>query len=160
MLAAALALAAALFAFSALMSAGAPLGSWPNRIFGEPAWYELDPGSFYVTAAHELTFGTPALFLGHPGTPLLLLLEGVQQGLYALAAEPGLSYTAFTARNLPGVIVASKLLVTVLHLVSFAFLFAFARKLLRDELAAWCACLGYATSLPALYYVSRISVEP
>jgi hypothetical protein len=160
MLASALALAAALFAFSVLMSAGAPFGGWPNRIFGEPAWYELDPGSFYVAAAHDLRFGTPALFLGHPGTPLLLVLEGVQHAVYALAGGPELSSAAFTARNLPLVFFASKLLMTVLHLVSFAFLFAFARRLLRDELAAWCACLGYATSLPALYYVSRISVEP
>jgi len=160
LLASTLALAAALLAFSALMSAWAPLGGWPNRIFGEPAWYEFDPGSFYVAAAHDLHFGTPALFLGHPGTPLLLLLEGVQRGVYAFSDDAGLSDAAFTARHLPVVFLASKLLMTILHLVSFAFLFAFARQLLRDELAAWCACLGYATSLPVLHYVSRISVEP
>jgi hypothetical protein len=159
-LASALALCAALLAFSAVMSAQSPLGIWHNRIFGDPTGYEPDPGSYYLAAAHDLEFGRPALYVGHPGTPLMLLLAGVQRGVYAFSPDTGLAWTAFSARNLPSIAVASKLLVTVLHLVSFALLFAFALELLRDELAAACACLGYATSLPVLFYLSRISVEP
>src|SRR5262245_1634616 len=157
---AALVLAALLLAFSAVMTARAPFGAWWNRIFGDPVGYEFDPGGFYVAAAHDLALARPALYVGDPGTPLLVSLHGVQRGLHALIGGEGLGFTPFAVRNLPAVFVASKLLSTVLRLVRVALLFAFARRLLRDELAAWCACLGYATSLPFLYYVSRISVEP
>ena len=153
-------LCVALLGFSAFYSRLAPFGTWVNRIFGEPAWYEFDPASFYVSAAHELRFGEGAKFVGHPGTPLLVLLAGVQRLLYALHGGTALSFTEFTLRNLPSVYLASKLLITLLQLLSFWALFGFARKLLRDELAAWWAVLGYATSLPVFYYASRISVEP
>jgi len=160
MLVSAVALCAALLTWSAVMSSEAPLGVWQNRLFGDLAGYEPDPGSFYLAAAHDLEFGRPALYVGHPGTPLMLLLDGVQRGLYAFSPDTGLSWTAFSARNLPAITIASKLLITVLHLVSFGLLFAFALELLRDELAAGLACLAYATSLPVLFYLSRISVEP
>jgi len=153
-------LCVALLGFSAWYSRQAPSGTWVNRIFGAPAWYEFDPASFYAAAAHDLRIGEPPQFIGHPGTPLVVLLAGVQRALFALEGGSQLSFTQYILRNLATVYLASKLLMTVLQLVSFAALFAFARRLLRDEVAAWWAVLGYATSLPVFYYASRISVEP
>jgi hypothetical protein len=153
-------LCVALLGFSAVYSHLAPFGMWVNRIFGEPAWYEFDPASFYMSAAHEFHFGESARFVGHPGTPLFVLLAAVQHLLYAMHGGAQLSFTEYALRHLPSVYLASKLLVTLLQLLSFWALFAFARQLLRDELAAWWSVLGYATSLPVFYYASRISVEP
>lgn len=153
-------LSLAMLVVAGIYSYLAPFGVWPNRIFGMISWYEYDPGSAYVDAAHELNWGEAPLFVGHPGTTLLVLLSAMQHGYYALASEGGYSFTEFIARNLQTVFLLSKLLMTVLHFVSFWMVFAAARTLLRNERAAFFAALGYATSLPVLYYLSRISVEP
>lgn len=155
-----LVLAVLLLAFSAFYSSLAPCGAWPNRIFGEETWAENDPGSFYVASAHELRWGASPLYVGHPGATLTPLLLGVQGLLYAFQGEEWASFTRFTAQNLRRVFLASKLLMTLLHLVSFVALYTLARTLLRDRRAATLATLGYASSLPVLYYLSRISVEP
>src|SRR5215470_1777430 len=118
--------------FSGVYSYLAPYGWWSNYIFGRPAWGEHDPACFYVEAAHQLAWGEAPLFLGHPGSTLVLLLLGVQRTYYALGPSDGLSFTQFTARNLPTVFLLSKLLMTRLHLVSFVALFAYAKKLMRD----------------------------
>jgi hypothetical protein len=153
-------LAVCCLAFSAHYSRLAPCGAWGNHIFGEEAWGEADPGGFYFAAAHELAWGESPLFVCHPGATLLPLLRAVQSGFYHLGGEEGVSFTRFTALHLPDVFLASKLLMTGLHLVSFAALYGLASALLRDRHAAALATLGYATSLPVLYYLSRISVEP
>ncbi len=153
-------LAVGFLTFSATFSAMAPVGAWPNEIHGRRAWLENDPGSFYVASAHELAWGESPLFLGHPGATLTPLLWGVQSAFYRVSGETEKSFTRFTAQNLPTVFFLSKLTMTFLHLLSFAALFALARRLLDDDAAATIATLAYATSLPVLYFVSRISVEP
>jgi hypothetical protein len=153
-------LAVGMLAFSAHYSRLAPCGAWGNAIFGEEAWGESDPGSFYFAAAHELAWGEAPLFVGHPGAPLLPLLRAVQSGAYQLLSDGEVSFTRFTAQHLPLLFLVSKLLMTLLHLLSFVALYALARQLLRDPRAAALATLGYATCLPVLYYLSRISAEP
>ena len=153
-------LAAGYLLFSGIYSDRAPCGLWMNQIFGEPVWAEDDPGGFYVGAAHQLAWGETPLFVGHPGSTLLPLLLGVQSGLYAVAGAEGTSFTRFTAQHLPSVFLLSKLLMTALHLVSFVAVYKLARKMLDDESSAEFAALGYATSFPVLYFLSRISVEP
>lgn len=155
----------ALFGLALLLGSGvasyvAPFGRWANQIFGQAVWNESDPGAYYFAAAHDLEWGEPALFVGHPGTPLLLLLRGIQELFYGLAAPADLSFSAFISRHLPTAYLLSKLAMTLLHLLSFRLLFLFTRELVRSESAAVFATLGYATSLPVLYYLSRISVEP
>jgi len=153
-------LAIAVLTFSAHYSLQAPTGAWGNRIFGEPAWGEADPGNSYFTAAHEIGWGEAPLFVGHPGTPLLPLLYVVQIARYRALADAGTSYTRFTAQHLPATFVASKLMMTVLHLLSFCALYGMTRQLLHDHRAAALATLGYATCFPVLYFLSRISPEP
>ena len=158
---AAILIAATYLTFSGVYSQSAPLGDWKNQIFGQSAWSEWDPGGPYVDAAHQLTWGQGQLFEGHPGTVLILLLSGLQHVYYAVAGSgTGFDFTEFTARNLPTVFVLSKLMMTLLHLVACFVTFLLAKRLLRDERAAAFAALGYATSLPVGYYLSRISVEP
>jgi hypothetical protein len=146
--------------FSTVYSYQAPGGIWMNQIFGEGVWNESDPSAFYVAAAHELRPDREPGFVGHPGTTLLLLLSGVQRSVFALGPSEGFTFTGFTARNLPSVFLASKLVMTVLHLASFFLAYVFAGAILRNRRAAFFAALGYATSFPVLYYLSRISVEP
>jgi len=153
-------LAVGYLTFSGVYSYLAPCGAWFNEIFGQPAWAENDPGGYYVASAHELAWGEAPLFVGHPGATLVPLLLGVQSMLYAIEAPAGTSFTRFTAQNLPQVFLLSKLLMTILHLVSFAALYALSKELLRDARAAAFAVLGYATSFAVLYFLSRISVEP
>jgi hypothetical protein len=153
-------LAVGYLVFSGVYSQRAPCGDWLNKIFGQTAWTENDPGTYYVASAHQLRLGEAPLFIGHPGATLTPLLLGVQSLLYLLEAPEGTSFTSFTAQNLPQVFLVSKLLMTVLHLVSFAALYALSKELLRDTRAASFAVLGYATSFPVLYFLSRISVEP
>lgn len=147
--------------FSGIYSQSAPMGNWKNQIFGQPTWSEWDPGGAYVDAAHQLAWGEGQLFEGHPGTVLILLLSGLQRGYYTIAGSgTGFSFTEFTARNLPMVFVLSKLMMTILHLVACFVTFLLAKRVLLDGRAAAFAALGYATSLPVGYYLSRISVEP
>jgi len=141
----------------------APCGFWVNQAFGHPMWLENDPGGFYVVNAHELFRArTPFYWPGHPGLPLDLLLWTVQAALYGLSggAGTGLTFTQFTARQISVVFTASKILITAVHLTSFLLLHRLARRLGSSPRAAVIAVLLYATSLPVLYYASRISVEP
>ena len=153
-------LALACLLFSWQTSRLAPCGAFLNEVFGEPAWVEADPGSYYFASAHELAWRESPLFVGHPGATLVPLLRLVQSALYHLGADGDVSFTRFTAQHLPRAFLASKLLMTALHLLSFVALHHLARRLLGGRRAAALAVLGYATSLPALYYLSRISVEP
>jgi hypothetical protein len=147
--------------FSGVYGQSAPLGDWKKQIFGQSAWSEWDPGGPYVDAAHQVAWGEGQLFEGHPGTVLILLLSGLQHVYYAVAGSgTGFSFTEFTARNLPMVFVLSKLMLTILHLAACFVTFLLAKRVLRDERAAAFAALGYATSLPVGYYLSRTSVEP
>lgn len=155
------ALAATLLLFSGFYSHAAPNGHWRNIVFGSDMWFESDPGGDYVASAHELLGSNRGpLYPGHPGTPLQLLLAGVQHGYHLAAADGSETYTRFTARNLPRVFFFSKLLITLLHLLSFYLVYRLARLLLQSDRAALIAALAYASSFPVLYYLSRISVEP
>ena len=51
-----LVLAVALLLFAGWFSSLAPLGTWSNRIFGQPVWDEHDPAGAYVDAAHQAAF--------------------------------------------------------------------------------------------------------
>lgn len=157
-------LAVVCLTFSGVFSSGAPCGRWKNEVFGVPLWMENDPSGSYIASAHELYLSDEGpLFPGHPGTTLQLLLLGVQRTYDAVANDQALTFTEFTARNIAQVTVLSKLLATVLHLVSFYLVFRFARALLGGasrKNGAVLATLGYATCFPVLYYLSRVSVEP
>jgi hypothetical protein len=159
--AALLALAAAAFLYGGFFSALAPCGSWDNVLFGAPMWNEADPGGYYLASAHELyAFHGRLLYPGHPGLPLQILLRALQSVFYALAAPRGLGFTAFIAKNIAQVFFLSKMLITGLHVMTFLLLYPFALRLLARPRAALLAVLGYATSLPVVYYLSRVSVEP
>ena len=156
-----LVLALVLLAFSTFYSSAAPCGRWKNHVLGVPLWMENDPSGSYIASAHELytSEGGP-LFPGHPGTTLQLMLLGLQRTYDAVANHQALTFTEFTARNIAQVTVLSKLLATVLHLVSFYLVYHFARHILCGARGARLATLGYATCFPVLYYISRVSVEP
>ena len=157
-----LVLTAAYFAYSFLATLYAPAGGWTNEVFGAPMWLEHDPGGPYITSANGLFQGENGPhYPGHPGLPLQLLLRGIQQAQYAVGAgDSGLTFTEFVARTLPSTYLYSKLLITVLHLLSFVAVYRFSLQLLLPERAALLATFGYATSFPVLYYLSRVSVEP
>jgi 4-amino-4-deoxy-L-arabinose transferase-like glycosyltransferase len=102
------------------------------------------------------------VFPGHPGLPMQIGLSLVQYALYVVGggAESGLSFTEFVARRIESVWVASKILSTLLHLLSFVLLYRFARAILGSWRAALIATILYATTFPVLFYASRVSPEP
>jgi hypothetical protein len=155
------ALSAAALALAWFWSSRAPCGGWVNEVFGAVLWNQSDPGGYYLVNAHELGgFRGPMLYPGHPGLTLQIALRAIQAAFYALAAAPGEGFSAFVARRLIAVFLLSKLAVAAAHAASFWLAFAFARGLLARERAALFAAFGYATSLPVVYFLTRISGEP
>jgi len=156
-----LALCAVYLAFSAVMSALAPSGSWDNVVFGARLWNEGDPGGYYLPSAHELySSHGRLLYPGHPGLTLQILLHGIQSAYHAASALEGEGFSDFCAANLARIFLLSKVAMTAVHLASFGLFLAFARRLLKNERAALFATFGYATCWPVAFYLSRISVEP
>lgn len=156
-----LVLVVSLLSFGAYFSYAAPTGLWKNQVFGTELWLENDPGGSYVASAHELFLSDQGpLFPGHPGTTLQLLLCALQHAYSWIAGDERYSYTSFTARHIHRVFFLSKMLVAALHALGVYFVYRLAKALHQREGAAVAAALGYATCLPFLYYLSRISVEP
>jgi len=150
-----------LLAYSVVFTTLAPGGLWTNTIAGETAWRENDPGGYYLASAHEL--GTPhssQVFAGHPGLPVQAALAGIQRALYLCRSARDLGYTEYVARHLGEVWWWSKLMSTVMHLVSLYCLFLLSRRLLGSSRSAMLATVAYGSSFPVLYYISRVSVEP
>lgn len=144
-------------------SSAAPCGGWENSVFGVRLWNESDPGGYYVPSAHELgRWRGRLLYPGHPGLTLQVLLRALQEACFRLRppADASLGLTSFTAKNIASVFLLSKMMIASLHVLSFWLLWPFARRLLPSEFAALLAVLGYATSLPVVYYLTRVSVEP
>ncbi len=54
----------------------------------------------------------------------------------------------------------SDLLIIATHLITFLLVYTFSCRLLLNRPGAFLATLLYATSLPVLYYLGRVSVEP
>jgi hypothetical protein len=156
-------LAFLLLVYSAAFSALAPGGQWRNRVFDFVMWWDNDPGGWYVASAHEL-FSSPGslLFEGHPALPMQIVLSLGQYVVYLLHGGPwsGLTFTESTARHLALVWWLSRLLTTAAHLLSFWALHRLARAMTGSERAALASALTYATSLPVLFFLSRVSVEP
>jgi hypothetical protein len=156
-------LALLLLVYAAAFSALAPGGQWRNRLFDFVMWWDNDPGGWYLASAHELLSSPGSLlFEGHPALPMQIVLSLGQYLVYFAHGGPwsGLTFTESTARHLALVWWFSRLLATAAHLLSFWALRRLAREVTGSERAALAATLTYATSLPVLYYVSRISVEP
>lgn len=141
-------------------SDAAPCGRWVNRVFGFDMWLESDPGAWYMAASHEVFGGATPVYAGHPGIPLQLLLYAVQRVCFWIWGTDGTGFTEVTARHIHHVFLVSKVLMSALHAVSIYALFRFSRVLLRHDRPALFAALGYATCLPVLYFLSRVSVEP
>jgi len=155
------ALSGVYLAFGAVWSARAPCGAMPDAVFGNLMWSHSDPAGFYIASAHELySFGGRLLYPGHPGLPMQLLLHALQSAYFRLFASPGVEFTSFIAKNIVQVFFLSKLCAIAAHLISFRLMLSFARGLLQSERAAMIAVLAYATSLPVVYYLTRVSVEP
>ena len=153
--------AASLLLLAGFYSHAAPAGLWRNQVFGEDLWFDNDPGGHYVASAHELFLSDRGpLFPGHPGTTLQLLLCALQHGYSWIAGDERFSFTAFTARHIHRVLFFSRMLMASLHVLDVYLVYRLARTLLQRERAALAAALGYATCLPLLYFLARISVEP
>lgn len=148
--------------YSYYFSVQAPLGWWPNYLLGHEMWLDNDPGGWYLPSAHQV-FATRGqmVFPGHPGLPMQVVLH-VQQKLYYWIAGTGsgLSFTEFSARHVPALALGARMIATLTHLLSFYALFVFSHSVTGKLRAAYISVLAYATSLPVLYYISRISVEP
>lgn len=146
--------------FFSVLSYLAPCGMWSNSVLGIPFWQESDPGMWYVVSAHQMFFDRRGvIYPGHPGLTLQLILFLVQK-IYFVLAGAGNDFSHFTARHIAHVFIFSKIIVSLLHVVSFYLLYLFSMRLIKKPRAAVMSALAYATCFPVLYYASRISVEP
>jgi hypothetical protein len=152
-------LAGGLLVASAVTSFLSPCGFWTNSVRGVPFWHHQDPGGpYFASSVHFFGPERYPLFVGHPGLTLQLLIHGFLRGCHAVSGQP-VAFERFVAKNIARLFSGVEIGMTALHLLSFVVLYRFAGKFLPAQ-PARVAVLGYATSFPALYYLSRISPEP
>ena len=148
--------------FSCISAYLAPLGYWRNQMLGVVFYNESDPAGIYVANAITFFDRPSAYCAGHPGTPLELLLHLLILSYYGVSSVFGYDgpYYEFCAVNIHRIFFLAKVTMTALHLCSFFVLYKFADRILKDRSASVLSVLGYATSMPVLYYLTRVSVEP
>lgn len=135
-------------------------GSWMQYAFGVPHYYNWDPDGYYLAAGIMFFDGPFAAWYGHPGLPLQFMIGSIAKGMHALSGDWNhLAYPAFVAQNQYEIILATKIAMTICHLVSFYFLFKLARILL-EEWESKIAVILFATTAINLTYINKISPEP
>jgi hypothetical protein len=135
-------------------------GSWMQSAFGVPHYYNWDPDGYYLAAGIMFFDGPFAAWYGHPGLPLQFMIGTIAKGMHALSGDWNhLAYPVFVAQNQYEIILATKVAMTICHLVSFYFLFKLARMLL-EEWESKIAVILFATTAITLTYINKISPEP
>ena len=140
----------------------APGGQWANRVIGVPLWWNGDPGAGYVVGSLYAFTPSRHEFVGHPGLPIQLAVGAFAHLIYFISriSGGGESFFDFWARNFRGLFILGSCIIALFHVASFHVLFAFAKRIAGDAKIAFIAVLAYATSLPVLFYASRVSPEP
>lgn len=135
-------------------------GSWTVTAFGVPYYYNWDPDGFYLGVGLTF-FDQRYTWVGHPGIPLVALIYTVARACHGIGMALGDSapFESFAAKQAATVILASKIAVSLFHILSFAMLYRIGRIFLTKQ-AARIAVLAYATSAIVLYYMNKISPEP
>jgi hypothetical protein len=136
-------------------------GSWTVSVLGVPYYYNWDPDGFYLGAG--LTFFDERYvgFVGHPGIPLMLLIQFIARCAYGLAFlfNHQLVFEQFVAKNIFWIIFYVKVSIAACYLAAFAMFYAVSRFFLTKTFSQL-AVLAFATTCINLYYFNKISPEP
>lgn len=139
-------------------------GSWRTHVLGAEYQYVWDPGGLYLGTAltffDERCVASGTSWGGHPGLPLMFLLQALARVWYWLAGSEHTTFAGFAAANLHHLAIAGRLMTTLLHLLSFYAIYRVAERVLGSKATALAGTAIYATNFFVLYYLSNISVEP
>lgn len=154
-----LTLSAVLLAVSYWATSSGTMGGWDIHIMGVRHQAVWDPGGPYLGSG-LLLFRQPfAPFVGHPGLTLTLLCHVVAKAMYLpfAAATP---FDEFAARHIYAIAFTASLCMTGVFVAALATVERVALRLLGDYRMAMLAVVAYATTLPVLLYLNKISSEP
>jgi hypothetical protein len=148
---------------SGLLSYYGLFGNFQSRVLGVKYQFIYDPGLDYLTSGLTFFKQDKILWAGHPGFTLMLAIQIMTKIYYwlcTLVPRTGIPFETFVAKNIFWVIWISKILITIVHLLSFFALYTVARAILKDRRSSYVAVVAYASSYPVLYYINNISPEP
>ncbi len=159
-------LAVVMLTASALLCQDALWGHWRSYVWNVRYAFNWDPGAAYLGTGLTLfdnRYATDGTFWpGHPGLPLMLLVHLLAKGMYLpyWLTHDRSTFADFAALRLTDIIIGARLMMTVLHLLSFAALYRVAMRVLENSATSFLAVLIYATTYSTLFYFNEISVEP
>lgn len=137
-------------------------GDWRTYIFGVRNQNIWDPGSAYLASGISF-FDQRYSWIGHPGLFLMLLIQSIARLYYwcsSFCFGTSASYYSFLAKNLFGLIFITKLVSTIIHLLSFYALYSLALRLFRNNWLAINSVIAYSTTYVVLFYINYIVPEP
>jgi hypothetical protein len=146
--------------FSAILwsTLRAPGGAFLNIYGGTVGmWYDSDPGTWYLTTAHELG-RKPPVYPGHPGIPLLIGLALIQKTV-AFFADDAFAYSEAIAANIFYVQVLSRMMCMLIFVAAALVLRKIATLMFGSKLVGMVASLLFFTSFFSVYYMNRVSPE-
>lgn len=136
-------------------------GEWRTYVLGVRFQRIYDPGSAYLASGMSF-FDERYTWFGHPGLFLKLLVQLIARLYYwigSICIETPVSYYSFLAKNFFGLIFITKLVMTIINLLSFYALYSLALRLFRDKWLARNSVIAFATSFSVLYYINFIVPE-
>jgi len=137
-------------------------GNWCTCVFGLRHQDIWDPGAVYLASAISFFDERYTAFVGHPGLFLMLLMQLIARLYYLIGSiciETPVAYYSFLAKNLFGLIFITKLVMTIIDLLSFYALYSLALRLFRDKWLARYSVIAFATTFSVLYYINFIVPE-
>lgn len=151
-----------ILSISGIISYYSLFGYWEFKVLGIPSHFNWDPGGAYLGSGITFFNQRYISWVGHPGIPLMALIQVIARSLYGCALIDGISvpFEAYAAKNMVKIILVSKLAISLMHMLSFYVLYIFALKLLKKKEMALLTVLAYATTYPVLFYFNNISPEP
>ena len=147
---------------SCLISYFSLFGDWRTYIFGVRNQNIWDPGSAYLASGMSF-FDQRYSWVGHPGLFLMLLIQSIARLYYwccSICIGTTAPYYSFLAKNLFGLIFITKLVSTIIHLLSFYALYSLALTLFRNNWLAINSVVAYSTTYAVLFYINYIVPEP
>lgn len=138
------------------------LGHWRVFVFGYDYGWSWDPDSAYVGSGITLMDQRYTSFIGHPGLPLLWLIQATSRVLYWFSGAwlSGTSFHIFAAHEIFLIVFISRIQLILLNIASIYIVYRLARMLLNSVNLAELTALTYATSFPVLFYFNKIMPEP
>jgi Dolichyl-phosphate-mannose-protein mannosyltransferase len=146
---------------SSLLSYYGLFGNWKFKILNAEYSWMWDPDSAYLASGITF-FEHHYVWLGHPGLPVMVIIQIISRCLYLLSLVINSSshdYYDFSFRNIFYIIFLSKIMISIVHLTTSFFIYKLSIKLFNNNFIAFCSSLLYLTSFPVLFYLTKIAPD-